>query len=86
MGEGETNLSEAVVDKLTRHAPELIPDWVVTLYRWRTAKTKPSSKPASIIEQAPRPLAVPQRKVGRNEPCPCGSGKKYKKCCGMIEA
>ena len=23
------------------------------------------------------------RKIGRNEPCPCGSGKKYKKCCGM---
>ncbi len=22
-----------------------------------------------------------RRKVGRNEPCPCGSGKKYKKCC-----
>jgi preprotein translocase subunit SecA len=22
------------------------------------------------------------RKVGRNEPCPCGSGRKYKKCCG----
>ncbi|MBU3912866.1 MAG: SEC-C domain-containing protein [Nanoarchaeota archaeon] len=21
------------------------------------------------------------RKIGRNEPCPCGSGKKYKKCC-----
>ncbi|MDZ7295898.1 MAG: SEC-C metal-binding domain-containing protein, partial [candidate division KSB1 bacterium] len=21
-------------------------------------------------------------KVGRNDPCPCGSGKKYKKCCG----
>jgi uncharacterized protein YecA (UPF0149 family) len=28
---------------------------------------------------------IPQhtgKKVGRNEPCPCGSGKKYKKCCG----
>jgi len=24
----------------------------------------------------------PQRKIGRNEPCPCGSGLKYKKCCG----
>ena len=24
----------------------------------------------------------PRRKVGRNEPCPCGSGKKFKKCCG----
>lgn len=27
------------------------------------------------------PVVVP-KKVGRNEPCPCGSGKKYKKCCG----
>ena len=25
------------------------------------------------------------RKVGRNEPCPCGSGKKYKQCCGRDE-
>ena len=25
---------------------------------------------------------VKGKKVGRNEPCPCGSGKKYKKCCG----
>ena len=25
---------------------------------------------------------VVEKKVGRNEPCPCGSGKKYKKCCG----
>ena len=29
------------------------------------------------------PLLLPKpRKVGRNTPCPCGSGKKYKKCCG----
>ncbi|MBQ7822482.1 MAG: SEC-C domain-containing protein, partial [Clostridia bacterium] len=32
------------------------------------------------------PKAVPTvrsaAKVGRNDPCPCGSGKKYKKCCG----
>jgi len=27
------------------------------------------------------PQIVPDRKVGRNDPCPCGSGKKYKKCC-----
>jgi len=25
---------------------------------------------------------ISEKKVGRNEPCPCGSGKKYKKCCG----
>jgi len=29
------------------------------------------------------PVAQPHSpKVGRNEPCPCGSGKKFKKCCG----
>jgi len=30
----------------------------------------------------PRPAMRSEPKVGRNEPCPCGSGKKYKKCCG----
>ena len=34
--------------------------------------------------QARRPVTV--KKVGRNDPCPCGSGKKYKKCCGMNSA
>jgi len=24
-----------------------------------------------------------ERKIGRNDPCPCGSGKKYKHCCGQ---
>lgn len=32
-------------------------------------------------EQSPKPSGD-KRKVGRNDPCPCGSGKKYKKCCG----
>ena len=35
---------------------------------------------AEEAESADSPAAAP--KVGRNEPCPCGSGKKYKKCCG----
>ena len=26
--------------------------------------------------------AVKKKKIGRNDPCPCGSGKKYKHCCG----
>jgi preprotein translocase subunit SecA len=30
----------------------------------------------------PRPVVRKTPKVGRNDPCPCGSGKKYKKCCG----
>ncbi len=31
---------------------------------------------------APQPVVRDTPKVGRNEPCPCGSGKKFKKCCG----
>ena len=34
----------------------------------------PHHKPQTIQRESP--------KVGRNDPCPCGSGKKYKKCCG----
>ncbi len=30
----------------------------------------------------PQPVVNPYRHVGRNDPCPCGSGKKFKKCCG----
>ena len=32
----------------------------------------------------PEPVVRGTPKVGRNEPCPCGSGKKYKKCCGSV--
>jgi len=31
------------------------------------------------------PLRKEKAKVGRNDPCPCGSGKKYKNCCGKDE-
>ena len=33
----------------------------------------------------PEPFVREGRKVGRNEPCPCGSGKKFKQCCGKID-
>jgi hypothetical protein len=43
------------------------------------AKSSPLLKPKPISK--PKPIATTP-KVGRNEPCPCGSGKKYKHCCG----
>ena len=33
-------------------------------------------------EEVKKPV-VKGTKIGRNDPCPCGSGKKYKKCCGL---
>lgn len=39
----------------------------------------------SSLEAVPAPVLKQRTKVGRNEPCPCGSGKKYKKCCGKYD-
>jgi preprotein translocase subunit SecA len=36
-------------------------------------------------EEAHKPFTRDERKVGRNEPCPCGSGKKYKQCHGQLQ-
>ena len=33
-------------------------------------------------EETPKTVVRKGEKVGRNDPCPCGSGLKYKKCCG----
>ncbi len=38
---------------------------------------------AGAKQEAPRPVRT-GAKIGRNDPCPCGSGKKYKKCCGKV--
>ncbi len=39
---------------------------------------------AGTEEQAPKTVRRQDDKIGRNAPCPCGSGKKYKKCCGKL--
>jgi len=45
--------------------------------------TEKALAPSTMAEAAKRKeLATVGNKVGRNDPCPCGSGKKYKKCCG----
>lgn len=36
---------------------------------------------AKALRHGPPPVRTAQAKVGRNDPCPCGSGKKYKQCC-----
>ncbi|WP_453973088.1 UPF0149 family protein [Amorphus sp. MBR-141] len=61
-------------DALQEVATELIAPCVITLNIWRLE----SGLRAPITEPS-----MKTHKVGRNEPCPCGSGKKYKKCCGL---
>lgn len=42
-----------------------------------------SASPFLLTEPAPNKPMVAGPKIGRNAPCPCGSGKKHKKCCGL---
>jgi tetratricopeptide (TPR) repeat protein len=42
---------------------------------------KPIYAPARNDAPSPEPFIREDKKIGRNDPCPCGSGKKYKKCC-----
>ena len=43
----------------------------------------PRTADAETAVRENKEVAIRKQKVGRNEPCPCGSGKKYKKCCGF---
>jgi uncharacterized protein len=57
----------------------LLPQAVEDLKKYSAAKRK---EILSTPKAPQRPAAPVQRKPGPNEPCPCGSGRKYKKCCG----
>jgi hypothetical protein len=69
----------------------------ISLHEWWRQNPLYPMVPGFTGELRPQPAPVPQphiasqlapalprahRKVGRNDPCPCGSGKKYKRCCG----
>jgi preprotein translocase subunit SecA len=69
--------------------PEQAPEQIQQQQRRRRRPTSmmftgPNQGAAAAGEEAARTKTVTrdQPKTGRNEPCPCGSGKKYKKCCG----
>jgi uncharacterized protein len=53
--------------------------------RQALARSARSAGPLGGALRSPATFARAQRKVGRNEPCPCGSGKKLKKCCGATD-
>ena len=53
---------------------------------WKCTIGLEPDKPENITDLEillnPTKPKIAEKKIGRNEPCPCGSGKKYKKCCG----
>ena len=59
---------------LLAQAPDLIAQAVIDIAGYWQDRNKPPPAGAIAVRTTP--------KIGRNDPCPCGSGKKYKKCCG----
>lgn len=55
-------------------------EWLYTLEQWDGIL--PQDKREDIARQFKQSKIAVSSKVGRNDLCPCGSGKKYKKCCG----
>ena len=56
-------------------------DWLYELPQWNAIFSEEEQKKL-YKEQKESTTVRKEKKVGRNDPCPCGSGKKYKKCCG----
>lgn len=83
IGTGTGSLDDNRQAQLLEDAPDLIPEMVLELNRFtKSLPMERSSKPLPFpanIPSAPSRAAQP----GRNDPCTCGSGKKYKKCCGV---
>ncbi len=68
-------------EKLYFNMHEAKAKWLYTLPEWDDVLT--SEKRDEITRDwRISKQAVSEKTVGRNDPCPCGSGKKYKKCCG----
>lgn len=66
IGEGVSHLAEDVVEEIRRSAHDLIPDCVRALGAWASSQAFGGE------------LAM----AGGGEPCPCGSGRTYARCCG----
>lgn len=68
-------------EKLYKNMVDAKADWLYNLPEWDAIFTE--DKRAELYkEQKASGTIRKDKKVGRNDPCPCGSGRKYKQCCG----
>ena len=69
------------LEKLYYNMVEAKADWLYELPAWNSLLSVERRKEL-YLKQRKSGTIVKEKKVGRNDPCPCGSGKKYKHCCG----
>ena len=68
-------------EKLYKNMVAAKAEWLYELEEWNDLIPEDRRKEL-YLEQKKSNTVIKPPKVGRNDPCPCGSGKKYKKCCG----
>jgi len=68
-------------EKLYYNMVEAKADWLYNLPMWNDILPQDKRKELYKAQKASGTI-VKGHKIGRNDPCPCGSGLKYKKCCG----
>ncbi|MCR4798788.1 MAG: SEC-C domain-containing protein [Lachnospiraceae bacterium] len=72
-------------EKLYKNMVAAGADWLYDLPQWDAIYDK-EKKHALYLEEKKSHTVIVGKKIGRNDPCPCGSGKKYKFCCGKKKA
>lgn len=70
------------IELLYKNMVEAKAEWLYNLEAWNTLIPSEERRKELYKEQKTSHTVVKEKKIGRNDPCPCGSGKKYKKCCG----
>ncbi|MGL4791782.1 MAG: SEC-C metal-binding domain-containing protein [Anaerotignaceae bacterium] len=68
-------------EKLYKKMIEYKAEHLYKLSQWKNVFDEKKMKELYIQQRDSRTV-IKGEKIGRNDPCPCGSGKKYKKCCG----
>jgi hypothetical protein len=78
----EATVLDAEIDfeKLYFNMLDAKADWLYNLQEWENIL--PEERRMEITKEFRVSKMAVSNKIGRNDPCPCGSGKKYKKCCG----
>ncbi len=69
-------------EKLYMNMVEAKADWLYGLPEWNDIFSREKQDELYKEQKKSHTFVREGRKIGRNDPCPCGSGKKYKNCCG----
>ena len=69
-------------EKLYKNMVDAKADWLYELPQWDEIFDAEKKKELYLEQKKSGTIRREGKKIGRNDPCPCGSGKKYKQCCG----